>query len=136
MDLKQWENMWAFYSLPTTWPASSQISDSMLTGKSVLRWMMLLPSLDTAWCPTYAWNAELECSQWIVHSTTTPICTTNQLPCISLTMWNYWQGSKLKKLSHCTAPWTCTCRQQEKLTQLPPQPLRETLQSVTAGPNT
>jgi len=96
MDLKQWENMWAFHSLPTSWPAISQLRDSMPMDELVLRQTMLHPSLDTAWCPTYAWTPQLDYSQQTIHSIVTPICTTNRLPRISHAMWNYRQGFKLQ----------------------------------------
>jgi len=53
-------------------------------------WTMSQPSLDTAWRWTYAWT-EAEDSQLAAYSMASASPTAS-LPCISLTMWNHWQG--------------------------------------------
>ena len=58
-DTQHWEQMRAFHSNRKGWPTPLQLSQQLIIGESVLLWMMLQPTLDTAWHHTYAWFAQL-----------------------------------------------------------------------------
>jgi len=121
-DLNLWEQMQAFHSLPTTWAPIFHPSDTTVTSKSALTWMMSQPSLDNAWRQTYTWTEEED-------SQLAALPPSVSMPRISLAMWNHWQGSNLKHRTECVDYWDhcrrCQRWQQDRcmpqLSQEPPQ---------------
>ncbi len=107
MDLNLWEQMWAFHSLPTTWAPIFHPSDTTVTSKLALTWMMSQPSLDNAWWQTYAWMEEGD-------SQLATLSPSVSMPRISLAMWNHWQDSNLKHRTECVDYWDHCCRCQRQ----------------------